>query len=64
MDDPLLRYPAYVKALEWYDRVMEDTDLLMHDPRSEAIAKQMVRSAGSVSANFFHLSSLFRRSRT
>ncbi len=52
MDDPLLRYPAYVKALEWYDRVMEDTDLLMHDPRGEAIAKQMVRSAGSVSANF------------
>jgi four helix bundle protein len=52
MDDPLLRYPAYVKALEFYDHVMEDTDLLMRDPRGEAIARQMIRSAGSISANF------------
>ncbi len=52
MDDPLLRYPAYVKALEYYDRVMDDTDLLIRDPRGESIAKQMVRSSGSISANF------------
>jgi len=52
MDDPLLRYPAYVKALEFYDHVLEDTDLLIHDPRGEIIARQMVRSAGSISANF------------
>ena len=52
MDDPLLRYPAYVKALEFYDHALEDTDLLIPDPRGEIIAKQMVRSSGSVSANF------------
>lgn len=52
MDDPLLRYPAYVKALEFYDRVMEDTDSLLHDPRGVSIAKQMTRSSGSISANF------------
>ncbi len=52
MDDPLLRYPAYVKALDYYDHVMEDTDLLLRDPRAETIAKQMIRSAGSISANF------------
>jgi four helix bundle protein len=52
MDDPLLRYPAYVKALDYYDHVMEDTDLLLHDPRAETIAKQIIRSAGSISANF------------
>ncbi len=52
MDDPLLRYPAYVKALEYYDRVLDDTDLLLHDPRADTIARQMVRSGGSISANF------------
>jgi four helix bundle protein len=52
VDDPLLRYPAYVKALEFYDHVLEDTDLLIRDPRGEIIAKQMVRSSGSISANF------------
>ena len=52
VDDPLLRYPAYVKALEFYDHVIEDTDLLIRDPRGEIIAKQIVRSSGSISANF------------
>ncbi len=52
INDPLLRYPAYTKALEFYDHVLQDTDLLMGDSRSETIAKQMVRCAGSISANF------------
>jgi four helix bundle protein len=52
VDDPLLRYPAYVKALEFYAHALEDTDLLIRDPRGEIIAKQMVRSSGSISANF------------
>lgn len=51
-DDPLLRYPAYVKALELFDLVLEDTDLLMHDPRGEVIMRQIIRCAGSISANF------------
>jgi four helix bundle protein len=52
VDDPLLRYPAYAKALEFYEHVLEDSDLLIGDPRGEIIAKQMVRSSGSISANF------------
>jgi four helix bundle protein len=51
-EDPLLRYPAYVKALEVFDLVMDDTDLLMHDVRGQVIMRQKIRSAGSISANF------------
>lgn len=51
-DDPLLRYPAYVKALALFDLVMEDTDFLLRDSRGEVIVRQIIRSAGSVSANF------------
>jgi four helix bundle protein len=50
--DPLAGYPAYVKAMELYHRVSDDTDLLMNDPRSREIASQIIRSAGSISANF------------
>lgn len=28
VNDPLMRYPFYVKALEFYDHVIEDTDSL------------------------------------
>ncbi|MBI2900415.1 MAG: four helix bundle protein [Planctomycetes bacterium] len=50
--DPLANYPAYVKAMEFYDRVADDTDLMMRDPRARVIAVQMIESAGSISANF------------
>ncbi len=36
--DPLASYPAYVKALEYYDRVADDTDLMMKEPRARTIA--------------------------
>jgi len=52
MDDPLSRYPAYVKASEFFDKVMDDTELLLRDIRGREIAKQVIRSAGSISANF------------
>lgn len=52
MDDPLLRYPAYVKAMEFFDKVMDDTELLLHDIRGREIVRQMTRSAGSICANF------------
>lgn len=52
MEDPLLNYPLYLKALEFFENVMKDTDLLMHDVRGREIARQIVRSAGSISANF------------
>lgn len=49
--DPLTRYPFYLKALEFYDRVMEDTDKPILDERWRVIVRQVVRSAGSISAN-------------
>lgn len=52
INDPLAGYPAYVKAMEFYDRVADDTDLRMRDPRARAIACQVIDSAGSVCANF------------
>ena len=52
MEDPLSKYPAYVKASEFFDKVMADTELLLPDIRGREIAKQIIRSAGSVCANF------------
>ena len=49
--DPLLRYPFYVKALDLYDRVLEDTDRRIPDERWRVIVMQLVRSAGSIGAN-------------
>lgn len=51
-DDPLFKYPAYVKALELFDRALEDTDKLLNDIRGREIVKQIIRSVGSISANF------------
>lgn len=50
-DDPLMRYPFYPKALELYDRAIEDTDRPIHDVRWKVIVGQLARSAGSISAN-------------
>ena len=50
--DPLLTYPLYLKGLELFDNVVKETDLLMHDVRGREMARQIVRSAGSISANF------------
>ena len=49
--DSLMRYPFYVKALEFYDEVMEDTDRRITDERWRTVVKQLSRSAGSISAN-------------
>jgi four helix bundle protein len=49
--DPLLRYPFYVKALEFYDGVLEDTERPIHDERWRVLVAQLVRAAGSISAN-------------
>jgi len=46
-----MKYPFYAKALEFYDRMMEDTDRRIPDKRWRVIVKQLVRSAGSISAN-------------
>jgi four helix bundle protein len=50
-NEPLMRYPFYVKALEFYDHVIEDTDRRISDERWKVIVRQLVRSAGSISAN-------------
>ena len=50
-NDPLMRYPVYVKALEFYDGVMLDTGRKLPDERWGIVVRQLVRSAGSISAN-------------
>jgi four helix bundle protein len=51
LPDPLARYPYYVKALAFYEAVIEDTGLRQRDPRWRVIVSQLVRAAGSISAN-------------
>ena len=49
--DPLDNYIVYGKALKIHKHVMNDSKLLMGDLRGREIAKQIVRSAGSISAS-------------
>jgi four helix bundle protein len=48
---PLWAYAAYPKALFLYELVWCDIDQFLRDPRGRAIAEQIIRSAGSISAN-------------
>ncbi len=49
--EPEWKFYAYPKALFMYELVWKDCDKLMCDPRGKAVAQQIIRSAGSVSAN-------------
>ncbi|MDY7076505.1 MAG: four helix bundle protein [Chloroflexota bacterium] len=49
--DPLWNFQVYPKALLLSDLAWEDTDRMMKDPRGRVIAKQLVGSVGSISAN-------------
>lgn len=49
--DPLWNMEAYRLALFLHDLAWEDCAQMMHDRRGRAIAEQMIRSAGSISAN-------------
>ena len=51
MEDPLLKYPFYVKACTLYEDMMEDSESLGQDYRGREISRQLVRSSGSISAN-------------
>lgn len=50
-NDPLWRFQVYPKALFAYDLAWEDCQYLMEDVRGRAVAKQLIRSVGSISAN-------------
>ena len=49
--EPEWKFYAYPKALFLYDLVWEDCGKLMRDHRGKAVAQQIIRSAGSISAN-------------
>ena len=49
--EPEWKFYAYPKALFLYDLVWEDCGKLVRDLRGKAVAQQIVRSAGSISAN-------------
>jgi len=50
-NSPVWKSIAYQKALYLYDLVWEDCAILMKDVRGEAVVMQIIRSAGSISAN-------------
>lgn len=49
--DPVWQFYAYRKALFLYELMWEDCEKLMRDPRGRAVAEQLTRSTGSISAN-------------
>ena len=49
--DALWDFQAYRKALFLYDLAWKDTKRLLRDTRGKAVAGQLIRSVGSISAN-------------
>ncbi len=49
--DPLWNFQVYPKALLLSDLVWEDTDRMLKDARGREIARQLIRSVGSICAN-------------
>ena len=49
--EPVWRFLGYRKALFFYDLAWQDCGKLTGDARGRAVAKQLIRSAGSISAN-------------
>ena len=45
------RFEAYPKALYLYELAWDDCEALMRDVRGRAVAQQLIRSVGSISAN-------------
>ena len=50
-NDPVWQFYSHRKALFLYDLTWEDCEKLMRDPRGRAVAEQLTRSTGSISAN-------------
>lgn len=49
--EPAWEFYAYRKALFLYEHVWEDCEMFVRDPRGKAVAQQVIRSVGSISAN-------------
>ncbi|HZY44651.1 MAG TPA: four helix bundle protein [Anaerolineae bacterium] len=49
--DALWQFNLYPKTVFLYDLVWEDCEKLLKDARGRAIAAQIIRSTGSISAN-------------
>jgi four helix bundle protein len=49
--EPVWNFLGYRKALFFYDLAWQDCEKMMRDVRGRAVAKQLIRSAGSISAN-------------
>ncbi|MFQ6083052.1 MAG: four helix bundle protein [Candidatus Aminicenantia bacterium] len=49
--DRLERNVIYQKALEIYNQFLSDSEILSKDYRGKEIARQLIRSLGSISAN-------------
>jgi len=47
----LWKFQAYPKALFLYELVWQDCEKLTKDPHGRAVVQQIIRSAGSISAN-------------
>ncbi len=50
-NDPLWKFQVYPKAMFLYDLTWEDCEHLLKDERGKAVARQLIRSVGSISAN-------------
>ncbi len=50
-DDPLWNFVPYPKAVFLYELVWLDCEKLLKDVRGRAVARQLIDSAGSISAN-------------
>lgn len=51
MEDTLENLQFYIMAMQLWDDCWQDTEVLLKDARGREIAKQLIRSVGSISAN-------------